>query len=65
VERQKTGELTDGGSVRGGDEEDANEKFGDEHGDADGFATGWLMSSKEIRPRFYICSLISCKHEKP
>jgi hypothetical protein len=38
--------------VRGGDEEDANEKLGDEHGDAGGggFATGWLMSSKEIRP---------------
>ena len=29
-----------------------------------GFSTGWLMSSKEICPRFYICSLISCEHEK-
>jgi hypothetical protein len=35
AERWKTEELTDGGSVRGGDEEDANEKLGDEHGFVD------------------------------
>ena len=27
-------------------------------------STGRLMSSKEICPRFYICSLISCEHGK-
>ena len=45
--------------MRGGDEEDANEKLGDEHGDAGGggdVSAGWLMSSKEIHPRFYIRS---------
>jgi hypothetical protein len=30
------GELTNRGGVRGGDEEDCNEKLGDEHGDAGG-----------------------------
>ena len=66
MERQKTGVLTGGGSgVHGGDEEDANKKLGGEHGDAGGFSTGWLMTSKEIYPRFYIRSLISCEHEKP
>ena len=34
--QQKTGELTNGGGLRGGDEEDANEKLGDEHGDTGG-----------------------------
>ena len=28
-------------------------------------SAGWLMTSKEIYPRFYIRSLISCEHEKP
>jgi hypothetical protein len=80
VEQQGTGELTGGGSVRGGDEEDANEKLVDEHGDAGGggvvvwwcvvvcgggFFNGWFMTSKEIYPRFYIRSLIFCEHEKP
>jgi hypothetical protein len=26
-------------------------------------STGWLISSKEIHPRFYICSLISYEHD--
>ena len=46
AERQRTGELTDGGGVRGGNEEDGNEKLGDEHGDVGGVSTGWSMSSK-------------------
>jgi hypothetical protein len=49
--------------VCGGDEEDDSERLGDEHGDVGVYATG-LTSSKEICPRFYICSLISCEHEK-
>ena len=36
VEQHGTGELTDGGGVRGGDEEDSNEKLVEEHGDAGG-----------------------------
>ena len=42
AEREKTEELTNGGSVHAGDEEDANENLGDEHGDAGagGFQTG-------------------------
>jgi hypothetical protein len=47
--------------VRDGNEEGGNDKLGADHDDA----TGWLMSSKEIRPRVYICSLISCECEKP
>ena len=65
VKRQKTGELTESGGVRSGDGEHENEKLGDEHGDAGGVSTGWLMSSKEIRPRFYNCYLISCEHKQP
>jgi hypothetical protein len=58
------GKLTDGDGVRDGNEEDSNEKFGDEHGDAGGFSTGWLVSSREICPRFYICHFIAYRHEK-
>jgi hypothetical protein len=68
MERQKTGELTNSGGVRGGDEEDCNEKLGDEHGEAgggDGVSTGWLISSKETCLRFYTCSPVSCEHDKP
>jgi hypothetical protein len=43
VERQKKGELTSGGSVRSGEEEDANEKLGGEHGDAGGGSVWWCV----------------------
>jgi hypothetical protein len=39
VKRQKTGELTESGSMRSGDGEDDNEKLGDEHGGAGGVST--------------------------
>jgi hypothetical protein len=49
-----TEELTDGGSVHSGDEEDGSEELEGEHGDVGDVSTGWLMSSKEIRPCLYI-----------
>jgi hypothetical protein len=71
MEQQGTGELTDGGGVRGSDEEDANEKLGDEHGDAGGSSVWWWVVNWVVEvlernlSRFYIRSLISCEHEKP
>jgi hypothetical protein len=59
--RQRAGELTDGGGVHNSDGEDGNEKLGEEHGDVCDVSTGWLMSLKETRPRFYSCYLISCE----
>jgi hypothetical protein len=57
-------ELTDGGGVRNGNEEDSDEKLGLEHDDGGGVSTGWLMSSKDIHRQFYICSYF-LGHEKP
>jgi hypothetical protein len=54
VEGQRMGELTDGGGVRSGDEEDGSEELENEHGDVGDVSTGWLVSSKGIHPRFYI-----------
>jgi hypothetical protein len=45
-------ELTDGGGVRSGDEEDGGEELEDEHGDVGDVSTGWLASSKESIPGF-------------
>lgn len=67
VEQQNTGELTNGGGVCSGDEEDCNEELGDEHGNTGGggVSPGWLTFSKESSSRFYTCSPVSCEHEKP
>jgi hypothetical protein len=44
------GELTDGGGMHSGDEEDCSEELEGEHGDVGDVSTGWLMTSKGIHP---------------